>query len=432
MAMMLPLIASGASLLGGASSGKKQSQAQSQAAQAAQQSAAGQTAIDQELVNMYNNLYQNYQQNYQPLSGPASGAFSQLLSGTAAGGGQANVVSQDISSLTNPTTAAEGAGLDPSLVRNLLNSIVQPTTNAQDILPQVLSYLTNPQGTNLAKLTPGAESYLTAPGATNLATTAPQAEALYAQMAQMGLDPNAVKDFISQAVGTQDTNTQQQISSILKNPNALANPSGTVADIARSGFSADSSTLASLVPQLLTANQQAKVTGAQGLTSTASGLDAQTLQMLTTALSSAGGLDAQTAQMLTGALSSGGTVDAQTLQRIETAFGMQSGTLQQYISNLGTATGTTSNIDQLLQGFIGSGNPLAGAATSGLAGIGQQYAAAGSQAATNLQQNASANPFASFANTVGSFNWNAGAPSTRAAPTTTGTGTVPSAAFGIS
>lgn len=290
--------------------------------------------------------------------------------------------------------------------------------------------------------------YLKDPNATKLSGAFPGIESLLSSTMQHGMDPN----LISQALHQNDIQSQQQLSTIRNQMGAgLPNEAGTIKDITGQEFASNADLLAKMTGQ----SQGLELSAAQGLQGAAGGLDSQTMSMLTSALSSAGYTQDQIMQMFQGAasgaqaqagigqgiVSGAGTLgnlamdqssiannimsnttqmgnqamslDQQIAQMLGLGTNLSTGSLMQgvglgqqtnqgQIGNMGSAATTGMSMDQLIQQIISSGYGPMGSATSGLQGIGQQYAQAGANAANSA---GSSNPFGNFATLLGGLNW---------------------------
>jgi hypothetical protein len=152
----------------------------------------------------------------------------------------------------NSNTAAQNriSGQLSPLIGSYTGGINLPGINTQ-----LLSYLLNPQSTNLSQVF----------GPTS---------AFYNQELSQGLSPQS----LGAATNQYQVGQQQQINSLMNQfGSGLPNPSGTLEDLNMQSTQGR----AALGSQLAGMNQEVQSAGATGLTSLAGGLDAQKLAMLT-------------------------------------------------------------------------------------------------------------------------------------------------------
>lgn len=183
----------------------------------------------------------------------------------------------------NPSGTESAAAAQAQQSANKISAQMGPLITALtsgipgNLNSSVFNYLLNPQSTNLAQAYPGLQSLLS------------QAGGFYNQEMTQGLSPA----YINNALGNYQTQAQQGINSTVNQlGSALPNLAGSVKDMNLNSDMGRANLLSSLGAQ----NQSVMGQGAAGLEGVsqagaglAGGLDAQTLQMLTSALSGSQG-----------------------------------------------------------------------------------------------------------------------------------------------
>lgn len=320
-------------VVGGINSKNQENAANAQAQQASQ----NQAAVNQQLLNNITNQTNQYNSSYAP-------ALAPLSSGMV---GEGNVASSNISGLVSALTQA---GLDPSVISQITG------VDASSLTQNALNYLSNPSGTNLAGATPGAQQF-------------------YSGEMQNGIDPKYAQNAQNQI--QQSLNQQQQ--NVLANAQPGQNTNALIKDMNNQALTQSTNLAGNLAGQ----NQTIEAQGAQGLLSSASGLDSQTMGMLQNA-----------------------------------ATGAQNFNQQAY-NNLGTSSASAQGILSALQNFIGQGQGAVQAGYSPLSGMSSQYGASAANAtsAANAAGQNMGSAFGSAANGLASLFPMSSAASTPAANT---------------
>lgn len=161
---------------------------------------------------------------------------------------------------TTESNAAAQAQAGANKVSSEMSPLVQGLTSGipSGLNSSVFSYLLNPSGTNLAGAYPGLSSF-------------------YTNEMTQGLSPA----FVNNALNNYQVQSQQGINSTVNSlGSALPNLAGSVSDMNLNSDEGRAQLLSNLAAQ----NQGVMQQGATGLQSAASGLDSQTMSMLTAAL----------------------------------------------------------------------------------------------------------------------------------------------------
>lgn len=243
--------------------------------------------------------------------------------------------------------------------------------NPQALDQLTLGALTNPQerdaltGVPLQGITNGALNYFFNPGGTLSGVNGVGGQGLnyFANLAQNGMDPAVANN----AYNNFSNNEQQSINSMRNSLGAgVPNVSGMLNDL----------------------NEQAL----QGRANLGSNLAAQDQGIRT--------------QGMTNLLQTAGGIDQQTQAMLQQAYNMANQQSQQGVSNLQSAFGNGNDILSMIQNYIGQGRNILPGVASGIGGLANQYAQAGSSAAQNAQNLSTAagqnNPFTA----LGNVDWN--------------------------
>jgi hypothetical protein len=230
----------------------------------------------------------------------------------------------------------------------------QTQNQANSILAQLgplLSAFT--KGINLPQINAQTMGYLTNPNATNLAQAYPTISNVFKNMATQGLDPRVMNAAFNQ----NQVQGQQSINNLRSQLGAaLPNLAGAVGNL---GFS-NAEGRAQLGSELAAQNQGVQAQGAQGLQQAAGGLDAQTMQMLTSAFGLGQGAQQNAVNPLTNIYG--------IEQNLAGQEGMQAGQMMLQEPNL---------FSGILGGLEGLGSMYMTGGMSGLFGGGQQNSAGG-------------------------------------------------------
>lgn len=286
--------------------------------QAAQTAANAQAGMTNEQINILNQLLSAYNQGGATQLPGANNAVTGLQ-GPAGQTGTA--VSQLMKAAGSPQGTAAASG-----------------TNPQGQLAQLTTALNNTGGTNLAKANPALQSF-------------------YGSELQNGLSPQAQQNAQNQLT--------QQFETAQNNITANARPGQNTVGQQQNAENNLITGSTNLAGNLAATNQQVQQQGAQGLAATASGLDAQTLQMLQ---------DAFTQSNLFG---------------------------QQTLGNLGTAAGAGSNALATILNYINQGQSQISGVSNELGNIASNYGASAAAAGANAGAD-----FTNASNSLAGLNFN--------------------------
>ncbi|MGH7746544.1 MAG: hypothetical protein ACREQ5_17555, partial [Candidatus Dormibacteria bacterium] len=289
---------------------------------AAQQATDTQNQLIQKaLLPAYQQLMQYYNQT-TPVQSPVASIMQGL-----AGSNTLNPLSQLSSVLAN----------NPTLMQAItgINS-TGSTQNAVNVLEN-----TGGDVSGLAGV--GGQALHTAMNPTNLQAISPTMSAFYQNEATHGLSPQT----IGAALNTQQAQDQSEIGSLR---NSLGAASPNINGAIQAALQGQQQGLIGTESALAGQNQGVQNAGIQGLGSTASTLDDQTLKRALVALGISSGIDTQNQKQLMQGANLANSVNQQQTGNINTAFGLQGENVQNLLSYLqggtsalqGGASGTGS------------------------------------------------------------------------------------------
>lgn len=304
--------------------------------------------------NEQNQQYQQLEQMVNQIMGQAQGVQGQTenaIGGLQSEAGQYTGALPGLAQIMQQLSGG-AASQAPGAASSYINNAMSP------------SALAGTTGINAGGLTSQATNYLSQPGSTNLSQVSPGVLSQYANMMTNGLNPQVQNNAQSQL--------QQQFQTSQANINSSATPgqnTGALDLAAQNNLLANSTNLAGT---LAGENQQVRTQGAQGLTSAASGLDAQTMAMLT----------------------GGAQLGSQYNQTV--------------LGNQAAGAGFGQNLIDQIMNFVGQGNQMNEFSTGALGALGSQitqegeyFGGLGAQAGASAAQN---NPFSVLGNMLSGMN----------------------------
>lgn len=316
--------------------------------------------------NEQNQQYKQLEQMINQIMSQAQGVQGQTENAISGLEGEAGAYTSQLPGLAqimsrlNSGAAAQAPGAASSYLNNAMS-------------PQALAALT---GINAGGLTSNATNYLSKPGSTNLSQVSPGVLSTYANMMVNGLNPQVQNNAQSQL--------QQQFQTSQANIDASALPGQNTAALNQEAQNNLLTQSTNLAGNLAGQNQAVRSQGASGLTSAASGLDAQTMQYLM----QAAGLGTQYNQTVLGNQAAGA------------GFG------QNLIDQLMNFTNTGNQLNEFGIGALGS-------LGSQITQEGEMFADLGSNAGANAAQT---NPFSILGNMLSGMNFGGGGGSSFSGP----------------